>query len=344
MSRLRLSHVTRRFEGMVAVDDLSLEVADGEFLTLLGPSGCGKTTTLRMIAGFLAPDAGDVWFDDRRMTTVPPHKRNTAMVFQSYALFPHMTVAANVGFGLLMRKLPRAERDARVAEALELVSLTGLEGRRPGQLSGGQQQRVALARAIVTRPDILLFDEPLSNLDAKLREKVRVEIRELQRRLKITSIYVTHDQAEALVVSDRIVVMNRGRIEQIGHPDTIYRAPDTAFVADFIGLTNIVEGTLRADGTVETPIGCLRIGLSPTPSAGRVKLIWRPEDMRTAANGLTNRFSGTVRQVIFRGNVTEFTVEVNGHSLRGQVDNDLRPQEGDVITLGLDAERIRVVG
>src|SRR6185312_12921256 len=242
MSRLRLNHLTRRFEGMVAVDDLSLEVADGEFLTLLGPSGCGKTTTLRMIAGFLGPDAGDIWFDDRR---------NTAMVFQSYALFPHMSVAENVGFGLLMRKLPKMESAARVAEALDLVSLTGLEDRRPGQLSGGQQQRVALARAIVTRPDILLFDEPLSNLDAKLREKVRVEIRELQRRLRITSIYVTHDQAEALVVSDRIVVMNRGRIEQIGDPDTIYRAPDNAFVADFIGLTNIIEGMLLDDGTVD---------------------------------------------------------------------------------------------
>ena len=329
---------------MVAVDDLSLEVADGEFLTLLGPSGCGKTTTLRMIAGFLAPDAGDIWFDDRRMTGVPPHRRNTAMVFQSYALFPHMSVAENVDFGLLMRKLPRAERAERVAEALDLVSLTGLEDRRPGQLSGGQQQRVALARAIVTRPDILLFDEPLSNLDAKLREKVRVEIRELQRRLRITSIYVTHDQAEALVVSDRIVVMNRGRIEQIGDPDTIYRAPDNAFVADFIGLTNIVEGTALADGTVETPIGRLAVDAGQPVQTGRVRLIWRPEDMKAAANGTVNRLVGTVRQVIFRGNVTEFTFEVNGRCLRGQVDNDLRPQEGATITLGLEADRIRVVG
>jgi len=344
MSRLRLNHLTRRFEGMVAVDDLSLEVADGEFLTLLGPSGCGKTTTLRMIAGFLGPDAGDIWFDERCMTDVPPHRRNTAMVFQSYALFPHMSVAENVDFGLLMRKLPRAERAARVAEALDLVSLTGLEDRRPGQLSGGQQQRVALARAIVTRPDILLFDEPLSNLDAKLREKVRVEIRELQRRLGITSIYVTHDQAEALVVSDRIVVMNRGRIEQIGDPDTIYRAPDNAFVADFIGLTNIIEGTLLDDRTVDTPIGRLRIDVGRPLKSIRVKLIWRPEDMKATANGRANRLSGTVRQVIFRGNVTEFTFDVNGHSLRGQVDNDLRPQEGKAITLGLDADRIRVVG
>jgi ABC-type Fe3+/spermidine/putrescine transport system ATPase subunit len=201
---------------------------------------------------------------------------------------------------------------------------------------------VALARAIVTRPDILLFDEPLSNLDAKLREKVRVEIRELQRRLRITSIYVTHDQAEALVVSDRIVVMNRGRIEQIGDPDTIYRAPDNAFVADFIGLTNIVEGTLLDDRTVDTPVGRLRIDVQP-PTSARVKLIWRPEDMKATANDGANRLVGTVRQVIFRGNVTEFTFDVNGHSLRGQVDNDLRPQEGNTITLGLDADRIRVV-
>src|SRR5262249_44273553 len=195
---------------------------------------------------------------------------------------------------------------------------------------------------IVTRPDILLFDEPLSNLDAKLREKVRVEIRELQRRLGITSIYVTHDQAEALVVSDRIVVMNRGRIEQIGDPDTIYRAPHNEFVADFIGVTNIVEGTLLDDSTVETPVGRLRINEGQRGKS-RVRLIWRPEDMKMRANGQTNRLSGTVRQVIFRGSVTEFTFDVNGHSLRGQVENDLRPQEGTALTLGIDAERIRVI-
>src|SRR6188508_840651 len=233
MSRLRLERLSRRYGDFLAVDDVSLDVADGEFVTLLGPSGCGKTTTLRMVAGFIAPDGGSIFFDDRRMNDVPPHRRNTAMVFQSYALFPHMTVAENVAFGLRMRKLPMAQRSHRIDQALDMVSLRGLEGRRPGQLSGGQQQRVALARAIVTQPDILLFDEPLSNLDAKLREKVRLEIRELQRRLGITTLYVTHDQAEALAISDRIVVMNGGRIEQVGDPSFIYRSPRTSFVADF---------------------------------------------------------------------------------------------------------------
>ena len=323
MSRLRLKPSHTTFRGHGCRRRPQPEVADGEFLTLLGPSGCGKTTTLRMIAGFLGPDAGDIWFDDRRMTDVPPHRRNTAMVFQSYALFPHMSVAENVGFGLLMRKLPKAESAARVAEALELVSLTGLEDRRPGQLSGGQQQRVGSGARHRHAPGHPAVRRAALQSRCQAPGKVRVEIRELQRRLRITSIYVTHDQAEALVVSDRIVVMNRGRIEQIGDPDTIYRAPDNAFVADFIGLTNIVEGTLLDDRTVDTPIGRLRIDGGQPLKSTRVKLIWRPEDMKATANGLANRLSGTVRQVIFRGNVTEFTFDVNGHSLRGQLDNDL---------------------
>jgi ABC-type Fe3+/spermidine/putrescine transport system ATPase subunit len=343
MTTLRLARLTRRFEATVAVDDVNLEVGDGEFVTLLGPSGCGKTTTLRMIAGFLAPDVGDIWFDERRMTDVPPHRRNTAMVFQSYALFPHMTVAENVGFGLLMRKVARAERDRRVAEALGVVSLTGLEHRRPGQLSGGQQQRVALARAIVTQPDLLLFDEPLSNLDAKLRERVRLEIRELQRRLAITAIYVTHDQTEALTMSDRIVVMNEGRIEQIGDPDSIYRAPRSAFVADFLGLANIVEGVAGADGAVDTPIGRLLVAGDQPVASGPVRLTWRPEDLRPAGQGHANTVAGIARRVIFRGNVTEVILDVNGHILRAQVDNDHRPREGERVAFGLAPERIRLV-
>ncbi len=343
MTTLRLAGLTRRFEGYLAVDDVSLDVADGEFLTLLGPSGCGKTTTLRMIAGFLNPDTGDIWFGDKRMTEVPPHQRNTAMVFQSYALFPHMSVADNVGFGLMMRKVAKAERDRRVAEAIEIVSLTGLEKRKPGQLSGGQQQRVALARAIVTRPDILLFDEPLSNLDAKLRERVRIEIRELQKRLGITSIYVTHDQDEALVMSDRIVVMNRGRIEQIGDPNSIYRRPKTAFVADFLGLANIVDGALEGGGRVNTPVGTLQIADAADVATHQVKICWRPEDMKLSAGGQQNRITGTARNVIFRGNVTEVRLEVNGQLLRAQVDSDQQIRDGDTLTFGLAADKIRIL-
>jgi ABC-type Fe3+/spermidine/putrescine transport system ATPase subunit len=343
MSTLRLTGLTRFFEGVLAVDDVNLDVAYGEFLTLLGPSGCGKTTTLRMVAGFITPDRGDIWFGDRRVTDVPPHQRNTAMVFQSYALFPHMSVADNVGFGLKMRKVEGAERARRVAEALEIVGLTGYEKRRPGQLSGGQQQRVALARAIVTRPDILLFDEPLSNLDAKLREKVRIEIRELQTRLGITSIYVTHDQDEALVMSDRIVVMNKGRIEQIGEPGAIYRRPKTAFVADFLGLANILDGAIEGEGLAATPVGPLRIADAADLEAGPVKICWRPEDMKLGAAGLENRISGTARHVIFRGNVTELRLEVNGQILRIQIDSDQRIREGDTLTFGLAADRIRVL-
>jgi ABC-type Fe3+/spermidine/putrescine transport system ATPase subunit len=341
MSRLKLAGITRTYGAFTAVDNVDLEVGDGEFVTLLGPSGCGKTTTLRMVAGFIEPDSGEIWFDDRRMTDVPPHRRNTAMVFQSYALFPHMSVAQNVAFGLKMRNLPAAEQAARIAEALDMVSLRGLEDRRPGQLSGGQQQRVALARAIVTRPDILLFDEPLSNLDAKLREKVRLEIRELQRRLDITTLYVTHDQAEALAISDRIVVMNGGRIEQIGDPGSIYRAPRSAFVADFLGAANIVEGRATGGGFVETEVG--RFAVADAPAAGAVKLSWRPEDMKPAATGPANIRDATVRSVVFRGNFVELVVEVAGQPLRAQLDSDLPVAEGDIVSFAVAANRIRIV-
>ncbi|HEB10171.1 MAG TPA: ABC transporter ATP-binding protein [Spirochaetales bacterium] len=230
MARLKIVNLTKRFDDVVAVDNMNLEVEEGEFITLLGPSGCGKTTTLRSIAGFLPLDEGEIYFNDRLMNNIPPYKRSTAMCFQSYALFPHMTVQDNIRFGLRMQKVPIEEQTKRIDEILNIVGLKGLEHRKPAQLSGGQQQRVALARAVVIRPEILLFDEPLSNLDAKLRERVRVEIRELQKRLKITAVYVTHDQAEALVISDRIVIMNEGRIEQVGDPFSIYRSPISSFV------------------------------------------------------------------------------------------------------------------
>lgn len=343
MSSLRLSHLVRRYSGFAAVDDLSLHVDDGEFVTLLGPSGCGKTTTLRMVAGFIPPDDGDIWFDGRRMNDVPPHRRNTAMVFQSYALFPHMTVAQNVAFGLKMRRLAASEQAARIEEALQMVSLKGLEHRRPGQLSGGQQQRVALARAIVTRPDILLFDEPLSNLDAKLREKVRLEIRDLQRRLGITTLYVTHDQAEALAISDRIVVMNGGRVEQIGDPNQVYRSPRSSFVADFLGAANIIEGRAEAGGAVSSPVGTFRLDGRMGSAAGQVRLSWRPEDMRLASEGTANIRGARVSSVIFRGNFTELLLDANGHQLRAQVDNDLRVREGDRLDFVVPPDRVNLV-
>jgi len=268
---IRLQSVTKIFDGhVVAVDDVTLDIEAGEFFALLGPSGCGKTTTLRMIAGFELPDTGRIHVGDKDITDLPVHRREMGMVFQSYALFPHRTVAENVAFGLRMREVPRAEIDKRVAAALSLVALTGLENRRPSQLSGGQQQRVALARALVVEPPVLLCDEPLGALDRKLRQQMQFELKELQKRLGVTLVFVTHDQEEALAMSDRIAVMNKGRIEQIGAPTEIYEKPRTRFVADFIGEINILEehgrpralrpekiklvapGAARAAGIVET--------------------------------------------------------------------------------------------
>ena len=237
---LVLDGLRKSFGAEPVVNGISLSVEQGEFLTLLGPSGCGKTTTLNLVAGFLSPDAGRIAIGGRDVTSVPPHHRDIGLVFQDYALFPHRTVAENVGFGLRMRKVGRAEIQRRVAEALALVQLAGLADRRPGQLSGGQRQRVALARALVIRPSVLLLDEPLSNLDLKLREDMRLEISGLQRRLGITTILVTHDQGEALVMSDRVAVMRGGRIAQVADPATLYTRPADRFIADFIGAMNLL--------------------------------------------------------------------------------------------------------
>ncbi len=242
---VRADAITKRFDQAVAVDHVSLDVYRGEFLSFLGPSGCGKTTTLRMIAGFEEPDAGTITVMGEDMTDRPPHKRNLGMVFQNYALFPHMTVFDNVAFGLKMRKVGSSELKRRVAQVLDLVQLTQMHQRYPRQLSGGQQQRVALARAIVIEPYVLLLDEPLSNLDAKLRKAMQTELRDLQRRLGITAIYVTHDQEEAMTVSDRIVVMDHGQIMQIGTPTEVYRKPANEFVAGFIGQVNFIRGRLE---------------------------------------------------------------------------------------------------
>ena len=240
MVNVQLVNVTKRFEEIVATDHVNLNIKEGEFFTLLGPSGCGKTTTLRLIAGFYTPDEGEIFFGNTLMNSVPPFKRNTGMVFQNYAIFPHMNVFNNVAYGLKIRKMKYKNLKKRVLEALELVRLGDLEKRLPSQLSGGQQQRIALARALVIEPDVLLFDEPLSNLDAKLRIEMRTEIKKIQKRLKITSIYVTHDQEEALSISDRIAIMNNGSIQQVGSPKQVYTNPQNAFVADFIGQCSFI--------------------------------------------------------------------------------------------------------
>lgn len=272
MVRVRLVGIRKSFEGFT-LEIPELEVESGEMMTLLGPSGCGKTTTLRIIAGLEKPDSGRVFFDETDVTGLEPGKRNIGIVFQDYALFPHMTVFENVAFGLEMRKLPRDEIKKKVEWALELVGLKGFENRYPEQLSGGQQQRVALARALVIEPQVLLLDEPLSNLDAKIRERLRGEIRRIQKELGITTIYVTHDQEEAMAVSDRIAVMNLGRIEGIGKPLELYYHPKTEFVAKFLGLSNILE--------LEAENGIARLGTLEfkTERDGKVRIFFRPENI-----------------------------------------------------------------
>ncbi len=288
---VRLKGVRKTFGPLTAVDGIDLTVARGEFLTLLGPSGCGKTTTLNMIAGFVLPDSGAIYLADKPIDDLPPFRRDIGLVFQDYALFPHMTVEQNVAFGLRMRKVERSEITRRVKEALDLVKLPGLGDRRPLELSGGQRQRVALARALVIRPTVLLLDEPLSNLDLKLREEMRLEITSLQRRLGITTILVTHDQGEALVVSDRVAVMNKGQIEQIAPPVNIYERPASRFVADFIGTMNFVRGEAGADAAdgascpVKTAHGVILAAAPRKVSRGQpVLLAVRPERTRLSAH------------------------------------------------------------
>ena len=255
---VRLDGVTKRYGAAIAVDDLSLDVQPGEFLSLLGPSGCGKTTTLRMIAGFEYPDAGDILISGRSVLNLPPYRREVNTVFQAYALFPHLTVAENVAYGLQQRRVPKAEQRERVSEALDMVQLRAFADRKPTQLSGGQQQRIALSRALINRPSVLLLDEPLAALDRQLREEMQLELKLLQARLGTTFVFVTHDQAEALSMSDRIAVMRAGRIEQLDAPDAIYAEPASAYVASFIGQQNFVHGMVRADGAaVDTAIGVI---------------------------------------------------------------------------------------
>ena len=323
-SAVALSDISKYFSGVPAVDRVTLTVASGEFLTLLGPSGCGKTTTLNLIAGFLTPDTGSIRLAGRAVDRLPSFRRDIGIVFQDYALFPHMTVAENIGFGLRMRRVPRAETERRVSQALDLVHLGGFGERRPLALSGGQRQRVALARALVIRPTVLLLDEPLSNLDLKLREEMRLEITTLQRRLGITMVMVTHDQGEALAVSDRIAVMNKGRIEQLGDAHDVYEHPASHFVADFIGSTNFLPGqaqeTAAAGGfcTVATETGPMRLRApQPLQNGAAVQIAVRPERLRfgkAAAAGALN-LTGTVLRHVYLGNHTETYVRTAAGSL-----------------------------
>ena len=312
MSNVRLLDVSRRYGPVTAVNAISLDVRQGEFIALLGPSGCGKTTTLRMVAGFIEPSAGQISIGSRDVTHLAPHKRNTGLVFQNYALFPHMSVADNVGFGLEMRGCGRTEIAIRVTAALDRVRLADYAGRMPRQLSGGQQQRVALARALVIEPEVLLLDEPLSNLDTKLRAEMRDEIRGLQQSLGLTTILVTHDQEEALAVADRLVVMNAGRIEQIGTPAEVFETPRTRFVADFIGVANLLPGRISAPGTFQLH-GGEPIRFSGPPPQGNAVLALRPERLHlqpTATGTHANEWPGRVRAATYLGVTSEYQVEL----------------------------------
>ena len=346
MARLELNQLTKRYGDFHAARDVTLDVADGEFLVLLGPSGCGKTTTLRMIAGFIEPSSGSVRLGDDDVTRLPPWKRNTGLVFQSYALFPHLTVAQNVAFGLEMRKVAKPEADKRVAEALELVRLGHLGDRLPRQLSGGQQQRVALARALVFRPDVLLLDEPLSNLDAKLRQEVRVEIRKLQQALSLTTVMVTHDQEEALTMADRLVVMSEGAVRQVGTQRDLYERPADRFVAGFVGRSSFLGGTLetpeRFRSTGGVAIACRPAGNGST--VGPATLALRPERVMVAPQplaGSDNDFPGEVEFVSYLGGLIDLHVRLSPSDLViAQIPNreeGFMPRVGDKVHVGWTA-------
>jgi iron(III) transport system ATP-binding protein len=302
---VRLERVAKRFGAIAALEEVTLALPPGSLVTLLGPSGCGKTTTLRIVAGLEQPSSGRVFIGEREVTGLPPSARNITMMFQSYALFPHLSVFENVAYGLRVQRRPASEIRQRVEAALDLVGLPGFGARQPGQLSGGQQQRVALARAIVMEPEVLLFDEPLSNLDAKLRKRVRGELRHLQRRLGITSLYVTHDQAEALAMSDTVVVMNHGRVEQVGPPVELYRRPATRFVADFVGEANLLAADY--DGTRVRLGGYAFAYAQPGVAAGPVTLMARPEAVRVQQDG--GGLRGLVATAFYVGAGAEYGVE-----------------------------------
>ncbi|HEY2439549.1 MAG TPA: ABC transporter ATP-binding protein [Solirubrobacteraceae bacterium] len=351
---IELKGLTKRFEEALAVDAIDVSIHAGEFFSLLGPSGCGKTTTLRMIAGFERPTSGQIVLDRVDVAQVPPHRRNVHTVFQSYALFPHKNVFDNIAFGLRRRRVPKDEVRRRVAESIELVELSGLDKRRPNQLSGGQQQRVALARALVLRPAVLLLDEPLGALDAKIRKQLRVELKALQEEVGITFVFVTHDQEEALSMSDRIAVMNAGRIEQIGTPAEVYEDPATVFVADFLGVSNLTDAEgVSSDGrecTVRMGEFTLRAGCGDINARGAVKVVARPERVELLpfdARGRDNTMPGMVERTVYVGSTVQVIVRLaNGQPIQVAVTNagtagDYR--QGTAVLVRIAPEALRVL-
>ena len=337
---IRLRDLCMAFDDELVLDHINLYINDKEFLTLLGPSGCGKTTTLRIIGGFSTPTSGDVLFDGVRINDVPPYQRQINTVFQKYALFPHLNVYENIAFGLRMQKLPEAEIKERVMEMLETVSLKGFEHRRPEALSGGQQQRVAIARALVNRPKVLLLDEPLAALDLKLRKDMQIELKRIQQQVGITFIYVTHDQEEALTMSDTIVVMDKGSIQQIGTPEDIYNEPKNAFVADFIGESNIIDGIMPEDNVVQMygrRFPCLDGGFAPNEA---VDVVIRPEDIDIVPVE-QGQLTGTVTSVTFKGMQYDIIVDFRGFKWLIQT-TDHCP-EGARIGIKIDPDGIHVM-
>ena len=345
---ISIAGLSKRFGAFQALRDINLDIEARQFVTFLGPSGCGKTTLLRLLAGFLAPDQGTIRVADRQLsgsaTVVPPEERGMGMVFQNYALWPHMTVSENVAFGLRVARTPKADIAPRVARALDAVGLAGMGARHPGQLSGGQQQRVALARSLVVEPDILLLDEPLSNLDAKLREHMRGELKSLQRRAGITFIYVTHDQAEAMALSDRIVVFDRGVVQQVGTPREVYERPANLFVADFMGLVNKLPGTLAAGGkgpVVRLAGRTLAVTLATPATDGlttndAVTVAIRPEAIRFGPGAAgDNTLNGTVVEVVFLGNLIDYQIDLGGLLLRVQGTRWDSYAQGAAVTLNV---------
>jgi putative spermidine/putrescine transport system ATP-binding protein len=351
MAFLELTNVQKRFGETVAVEDFNLTAERGEFVSFLGPSGCGKTTTLRMIAGFEQPTAGRIVIDGKEMTHRPPNQRNIGMVFQSYALFPNMSVANNIGFGLKVRKRPSTAVRQRVNELLDLIGLAGRGERYPWQLSGGQQQRVALARALAIEPQVLLLDEPLSALDAKIRVALRKEIRSIQRQLGITTVYVTHDQEEALSLSDRVVVMSEGRIEQIGTPAEIYNFPATPFVASFVGTLNLLPAEVVEAGTGRLSVYGQEIRAAQPLTGSRtnstVSVALRPESMELGENGGPNRLRGPLEDVSFLGSIVRMRVGLGeGASVSLDTFNDpnlVLPAVGEVVTVSFPQEACLVL-